>query len=57
MSNFKFVEEDTAEREHVKVHKIASSSKTGCGAIFSDDLQDWIKSNESITCKKNGYCN
>lgn len=57
MSNIKYVGDDTAELEHGKVHKIVSSDKTGCGAIYSDNSEDWVKTDEPITCKKNGCCN
>lgn len=56
MSNIKYIGKDTAELKHGKVHKVKSSDKTGCGATYSDNPQDWVMTNEPITCEKNGCC-
>lgn len=39
--NIKYIGRTTAELEHGKVHKIETSSKTGCGATYSDNPQNW----------------
>lgn len=55
--NIKYIGRTTAELEHGKVHKIETSSKTGCGATYSDNPQNWQYTNEPVTCNKNGCKN
>lgn len=57
MNNIKYIGRDTDKLQHGKVHKIASPGKTGCGAIYSDNPQDWIMTTAPITCEKNGCKN
>lgn len=55
--NIKYIGKNTAKLEHGKVHKIENLSKTGCGAVYSDNPQDWQYTNEPVTCNKNGCKN
>ena len=55
--NIKYIGRTTAELEHGKVHKIETSSKTGCGATYSDNPQNWQYTNEPVTRNKNGCKN
>lgn len=55
--NIKYIGKDTATLKHGKVHKIESAGKTGCGAVYSDNPQDWEYTDEPITCDKNGCKN
>lgn len=55
--NIKYIGKDTAKLKHGKIHKIMNSSKTGCGAVYSDNPQDWRYTDEPVTCDKNGCKN
>lgn len=37
-----------------KVHVDAGNGRTGCGAITSDNKEDWKKTSGPVTCEKNG---
>lgn len=52
--NIKYIGKDTNDLTYGKIHKIENSQKTGCGAIYCDNPQDWQYTNESVTCNKNG---
>lgn len=50
--NIKYIGRTTAELEHGKVHKIETSSKTGCGATYSDNPQNWQYTNDLLLAIK-----
>lgn len=54
--NIKYIGNDTAVSENGKIH-VHNGSYTGCGAKISDNPQDWIPTNQSVTCQKNGCKN
>lgn len=54
LSNIKYIGngEDTG-----KVHIKKSNSETACGKRIDDNPQDWVNTNEAVTCQKNGCSN
>ncbi|MGX7108665.1 hypothetical protein [Facklamia miroungae] len=55
MNNIKYIGKDTTKSENGKIH-LKEGRRTGCGAIIEDNPEDWVETNEAITCKKRG-CN
>lgn len=51
MANIKFTGNGPGRGE---IHIIASSTKTACGKNYADNRDEWVKTNESVTCEKNG---
>lgn len=53
--NVKYIGNDTRVSEHGKVH-VRKGNSTGCGARIDDNPQDWVPTNQPVTCRKNGCC-
>lgn len=51
--NIKYIGNDTKKSEKGKVH-IRDDNFTACGARIDDNPQDWVSTNEKVTCEKNG---
>lgn len=53
MANIKYIGNDTKISENGKIH-VKDGNFTGCGAKINDNPEDWVPTNKSVTCKKNG---
>ncbi len=54
--NIKYIGNDTKKSENGEVH-IQKGNYTGCGKRIDDNPQDWVSTNQAVTCKKNGCKN
>ncbi|MBO0438222.1 hypothetical protein [Vagococcus fluvialis] len=53
MANVKYIGNDTSKSENGKIH-IRDGNYTKCGARIDDNPQDWVPTNQSVTCLKKG---
>ena len=53
MANVKYIGNDTSQSENGKIH-IRDGNSTKCGARIDDNPQDWVPTNQSVTCLKKG---
>ncbi len=51
--NIKYIGNDSSKSEKGKIH-VKKGNYTGCGARIDDNQEDWVETNEAVTCEKNG---
>ncbi len=54
--NIRYIGHDTRKSEKGKVH-LNNGNYTGCGARIDDNPDDWVLTDEAITCEKCGCKN
>ena len=53
MGKIKYIGKDTEKLEKGKVH-LENGNHTACGARIDDNPKDWERTNDNVTCNKNG---
>ena len=54
--NIKYVGKDKSKSEYGKIH-IKNGTHTACGARIDDNPEEWVSTNDAVTCEKNGCKN